>query len=178
MVTWKKVSFIIGGTADCSNVPTAAPGATAVPPYCYSGETNALTVAFFHTNMVNPVINMLHEIGHVMDNVWQDYFTTELKNTTFTDEKGQFLAGWDGKSYHKLNMIDKDNYVRVKALKAPMFQGADAWQQRGDRGYPWNEDWADIFSNYFTQNINQNDVLGSQMLDFVVKMENHVKGIQ
>ena len=45
----------IAGSADCSGDKEG----------CYHGETPAATIYFYATNMTNPVINMLHEIGHL-----------------------------------------------------------------------------------------------------------------
>jgi len=44
--------------------------------HCFGGLTSGNTITFTATGPVNPVINMLHEIGHLVDNIWNDYFTT------------------------------------------------------------------------------------------------------
>lgn len=115
---------------------------------------------------------MLHEFGHLFDNLWSDYFTTKLQKETFT-LNGEFFAGWDStnKSYKSLGA---GGDVRGLALSASRILGGDAWQQRGGTAH-W-EDWADIFSNYISGNLNQSKDLGWQMYRFASEMGNHVTG--
>lgn len=150
-----------GGSRDCGGLNA-----------CYGGSTPGDTITLKATGMVNPVINILHEIGHLVDNLWYDYFTTQLETTTFT-LNGQYHAGWDGTSYKSLPASGV-NDVRLIALRSSLFGGQDAWQQRG--GTPSWEDWADIFSNSMIHNINQASDLGGQMDSFFIKMKNHAMG--
>jgi RHS repeat-associated protein len=78
-----KATFKIGGEPKCSGDYD-----------CYSGLTQGSIITFLHIgNAVNPVINMLHEIGHLEDNLWQDYFSKELRKVEFTQKrKSHYLA--------------------------------------------------------------------------------------
>jgi RHS repeat-associated protein len=154
----KTATLVWGGSRTC---PEGMDG-------CYGGLTSYTTVTFSATNMVNPVINVLHELGHLVDNLWGDYFTNSLETQTFT--LGGYLAGWDGEAYRSLPR----GTVKDQALVSRNVGGGDAWQQRGG---PANfEDWADIFSNGIMGNINMTDPLGSQMGNFFNEMVNHVVG--
>ena len=155
----KKVTLSLGGKATCMEDKNS----------CYYGETGTSSITFYATGTTNPIINMLHEFGHLSDNTWSDYFTNALEKVQFIDSEGNYIAGWDGKKYKSLIASE----VRDFALKSPNFEGQDAWQQRG--GTPHWEDWADIFSNYIIDNINQNDVLGRQLYDFAKRMDNYTK---
>lgn len=160
----RTATMIWGGTKDCGDRDA-----------CYGGSTPGTSITFKATATVNPVINILHEIGHLVDNLWYDYFTTGLEKTTFYDERGYFLAGWDGSKYVSLPPnSDSDLDVRELALKSSTFGGQDAWQQRG--GTPHWEDWADIFSNSIIHNVSQTTNLGSQMDNFFNRMKSHVIG--
>lgn len=45
----------------------------------YYGLTSGSKITFFANQNTNPVINILHECGHVVDNLWDDFFTNNLK---------------------------------------------------------------------------------------------------
>jgi hypothetical protein len=117
-----KVAYAIGSSAECAT-PTPAPDATSTPPYCYSGYTETYHITFYHTNMVNPVINMLHETGHLVDNVWALYFEQETKKKVFKNSQGEVIAGWDGEAYQKLELV---NNFRKTALINSFYLGDDA----------------------------------------------------
>ncbi|MBK9008607.1 MAG: hypothetical protein IPM31_16650 [Anaerolineae bacterium] len=163
----QKATIKTAGGADC---PVDENGKKR--EYCYYGETPSTTIYFYATNMVNPVVNMLHEMGHLVDNLWQDYFTSKLKKTTFTDVDGKYLAGWNTTSYSYASLPRA--IVKSEALIASPAGGGDAWQQGG--GTPHWEDWADIFSNSILLNINKSNSLGKQMDTFFREMESHVMG--
>jgi hypothetical protein len=160
----RPATLVWGGGRDCGGRDA-----------CYGGNTPGDTVTFKATGMVNPVINILHELGHLVDNLWDDYFTTQLERTAFT-LNGQYVAGWDGSKYKSLpSSLNIDgNDVRLLTLKSATFGGQDAWQQRG--GTPHWEDWADIFSNSMIRNINQTTDLGNQIDSFFIKMKTHAMG--
>jgi RHS repeat-associated protein len=179
--TWMadgKPTFALGGAAICLVHQTS----------CYSGLTNGTIVTFLHTgNAHNPVINMLHEMGHLMDNIWHDYFSTHLRKTEFKTPNGEFLAGWNGTDYTSLPRAS----VYSDALISSTAGGDDAWQQLGAAAYdytckaedgtfytcwPENEDWADIFANAMVNdgNIDRSSDLGNQMYAFFQEMEDHV----
>jgi hypothetical protein len=126
----KTATLILGGTRTCDEGKTG----------CYGGLTQYSTVTFTATNMDNPVINMLHELGHLVDNLWGSYFTYSLKTKTF-NLGGEYLAGWDGENYISLPSSGENN-VRLSALISSPVGGGDAWQQRG--GVENFEDWGDI----------------------------------
>jgi hypothetical protein len=134
----------------------------------YSGLTERLRVTFFANGTTSPVINILHEFGHLFDNVWDDFFTNALQKETFR-RGGTFFGGWDGGKYRSL----PGDRIRAEVLKSARIAGGDAWQQRG--GTPHFEDWADIFSNAMLGNINEQDEIGRQLLTFVARMEAHVQ---
>ena len=73
--------------------------------------------------MVNPVINMLHETGHLVDNVWALYFEQETKKKVFKNSQGEVIAGWDGEAYQKLELV---NNFRKTALINSFYLGDDA----------------------------------------------------
>jgi len=163
LVLWlngKKVILIIGGAGNNASGR-------------YSGWTSGSSVTFYANNTTNPVINMLHEFGHLVDNLWGDYFTNELNGADFYDNRGDFLAGWNGTAYTSLPSSYPVD-VRSLALISSNVGGGDAWQQRG--GTPNWEDWGDIFANAMIDNINQASDLGGQMNNFFVIMESHVTG--
>ena len=143
-----------------------------------SGYTQQDTITFYQNETVNPVMNFLHEIGHVVDNLWADYFTTQLEKETFTLDR-RYVAGWDGTAYQSLPR----EIAYSEALFARRAGGGPAWQQSARKNaYSYTcwqqcEDWADIFANSMINNININSDLGGQMNLFFNKMENHVKGI-
>lgn len=147
-------------------------------PNEYSGYTQQSTITFYQNGTVNPEINMLHEIGHLVDNLWNDYFTKQLQKETFTIDD-IYEAGWDGEAYQQL---DRET-VYSKALFARRVGGGSAWQQlEAANAYSYDcwqycEDWGDIFANAMINNINLDTDLGGQMYLFFNKMENHVKGI-
>jgi len=137
----------------------------------YHGETSNNKITFFtSTTQVNPVINILHEFGHLVNNLWDKQFTKELQKETFL-LNGIFFAGWD-KDRNVYNSL----YKKIDGkdiMKQSRIAGGKAWQQIIDSGY--NEDWADIFSNYILQNFNEENEVGKQILDFAARMEAHVK---
>lgn len=134
----------------------------------YYGLTSGSKITFFANQNTNPVINILHECGHVVDNLWEDFFTNNLKGVEFR-RKEAYFAGWNGFKYLGL----RGDIIRAEVLKERRVAGGDAWQQRG--GTPHWEDWADIFSNVMLENINEENELGRQILDFVTQMETHTK---
>jgi RHS repeat-associated protein len=136
----------------------------------YSGWTDGKIITFYSNGATNPIINILHEFGHLVDNIWGDFFTNSLYNVEFT-WGGIDFAGWDGKNYSSL----PSDIVRSVGLISPNIGGGNAWQQKG--GITHYEDWADIFSNAMIGNINPLSDLGSQMYNFAYKMINHAYGI-
>jgi len=135
----------------------------------YYGLTSGSRITFFANQSTNPVINVLHEFGHLVDNLWGDFFTNNLKNVSFRRNE-TFFAGWNGLKYLGL----RRDVIRTQVLKEPRVGGGDAWQQRG--GQPHWEDWADIFSNAILENIDPGNEVGEQILAFVARMDAHVKG--
>lgn len=134
----------------------------------YSGLTERFRVTFFSNATTSPVINILHEFGHLLDNVWDDFFTNALQKEPFR-LGGALFGGWDGNKYRSL----PGDRMRAEVLKSARLAGGDAWQQRG--GTPHFEDWADIFSNVMLGNINEQNEVGRQILAFVARMEAHVQ---
>ena len=135
----------------------------------YHGLTSGSRITLFANQTTNPVINILHEFGHLVDNLWGDFFTNHLEKTPFLRNQA-FFGGWNGRAYLGL----RRDIIRSEVLKARGIAGGDAWQQRG--GVPHWEDWADIFSNATLGNINPENEVGKQILDFVALMNKHVKG--
>jgi hypothetical protein len=133
----------------------------------YHALTSGSKITFSANGTTNPVINILHEFGHVVDNLWDDFFTKKLERVTFL-RNGNFSGGWNGTRYLGL----KSDFVRQKVLKQARVGGGDAWQQRGGTAH-W-EDWADIFSNAMLENIKAGNQVGRQILDFVGGMKAHV----
>jgi hypothetical protein len=133
----------------------------------YYGLTSGSKITFSARGTTNPVINILHEFGHLVDNLWDDFFTENLERVTFR-RNGTFSGGWNGGVYLGL----KSDFVRSKVLKQARVGGGDAWQQRGGVAH-W-EDWADIFSNAMLKNIKAENEVGEQILDFVAGREAHV----
>jgi hypothetical protein len=133
----------------------------------YFGLTSGTTITFFANENTNPVVNILHEFGHAVDNLWRDFFTGNLKSVQFRIN-GVYIGGATGRTYQSLS----SEIVRRDVLKARRAGGSDAWQQRG--GVAHFEDWADIFSNSMLANIKPENEAGQQMLDFVALMEAHV----
>ena len=142
-------------------------GPAALKPGTYYGITFGTSITLYAHRNVNPVINILHEMGHAVDNLWDDYFTQRLEHTVFS-RGGNFLAGWDGFEYRGLPR----DIIRREALLAPHAGGGDAWQQRGGR--PHWEDWADIFANAMIGNLNTCSEIGGQLSDFMRSMKMHV----
>ena len=134
----------------------------------YYGLTSGSRITFFANQNTNPVINILHECGHVVDNLWEDFFTDSLEKMDFRRNE-MFFAGWNGRKYLGL----RRDVIRTEVLKEPRVAGGDAWQQRGGTAH-W-EDWADIFSNVMLGNINEENEIGQQILAFVSRMEIHVR---
>jgi len=134
----------------------------------YFGLTSGSRITFFANQNVNPVINILHECGHVIDNLWEDFFTESLKKVEFR-RNNTFFAGWNGLKYLGL----RREVLRAEVLKEPRIAGGDAWQQRGGTAH-W-EDWADIFSNAMLGNFNEENEVGQQILAFVARMEAHAR---
>jgi hypothetical protein len=140
----------------------------------YGGCTPGATIYFWVNGVpANPVINMLHEMGHLVDNLWRDYFTNQLKKVTFTEEDGEYLAGFRNGTYASLPHSGVGD-VRITALISSTYAGQDAWQQRG--GTPHWEDWADIFSNSMIRNIDKSSNLGGQINDFFKEVQIPAKG--
>jgi len=135
----------------------------------YHGFTSKNRISFFANKNVNPVINILHEFGHVVDNLWDDSFTNSLEKVAFRMNEA-FFGGWNGMVYLGL----RRDIIRTKVLKQSRVAGGDAWQQRGGTAH-W-EDWADIFSNAMLDNINGENEVGQQILNFVEQMESQVRG--
>lgn len=155
-------TIIYGGSRDCDNAPE-----------CYGGVTSNSTITFTYTGPVNPPINMLHEIGHLLDNLWNDYFTKKLEKVQFTLD-GEYRAGWNSTSYTSLPR----EIINSQALYSSQVGGGRAWQQDGGGYVCWQqcEDWADIFANAMVGNgnINQSSDLGGQIYTFYKEMESHV----
>lgn len=141
----------------------------------YGGCTTPTTIYFWVNGATaNPVINMLHEMGHLVDNLSQggNYFTNRLRSHTFL-LNDTYWAGWKNGSYQSIpRSRGAANEVRNVVLINPEFEAQDAWQQRG--GTPNWEDWADIFSNSMIHNIN-NSQPGSQINLFFKSMEAYAK---
>jgi hypothetical protein len=133
----------------------------------YHAITSASKITFSAKGTTNPVINILHEFGHLVDNLWDDFFTENLERVTFR-RNGHFSGGWNGAAYLGL----KSDFVRSKVLKLERVGGGDAWQQLGGVAH-W-EDWADIFSNAMLENFKAKSQVGGQILDFVGGMQAHV----
>ena len=134
----------------------------------YYGLTSGSRITLFANQCTNPVINILHEFGHLVDNLWGDFFTNNLQRVEFR-RNGMFFGGWNGRKYLGL----RRDVVRTEVLKQRRVAGGDAWQQRGGQAH-W-EDWADIFSNARLKNIDEGNELGGQILAFVARMDAHVK---
>ena len=164
----QKVTLNYAGAMDCSGTSTR----------CYEGETSKYgpTINFWSTGTSNPVINILHEFGHLVDNIWGDHFTTQLQQQEF-ELGGAHLSGWNGSEYTSLPSSGS-NDVRTLGLISQNVGGGDAWQQRGGDydGWQQGEDWADIFANAMIGNINQSSDLGGQMSNFFYDMQNYVMG--
>lgn len=134
----------------------------------YYGLTSGTKITFFANQSTNPVINILHEFGHLVDNLWDDFFTNSLKMEEFCRNE-RFFAGWNGRDYLGL----RRDFIRSDVLMQRNIAGGDAWQQRGGKAH-W-EDWADIFSNAMLGNFNAGNEVGGQILAFVARMNAHVR---
>jgi len=142
----------------------------------YRGNTPGTTMELYANNTINPVINILHEFGHLVDNLWGDAFTTSLKYKEFTQD-GAYLSGYEGPGtkYTSLPSSGQTD-VRYIGLMNSKYEGQDAWQQRG--GTPEWEDWADIFANAMIGNIDISSELGSQMSSFFYQMQTQMHTYQ
>jgi hypothetical protein len=148
------------GTAVCKKDQTS----------CYSGLTGPDKITFKHTGTaINSEINMLHEFGHLVDNLSDstNYFTDKLKTQTFT-LGGKYWGGTRNGTYNSIPSTGVNN-VYLVALKTSPIGGDRAWQQGG--GTPNWEDWADIFSNGIMNNIDPSTEPGGQMSRFFWYME-------
>jgi RHS repeat-associated protein len=139
----------------------------------YGGCTPGTTIYFWVNGATaNPVINMLHEIGHLVDNLSDtgNDFTNRLRTQEFT-LNDMYWGGWNGSAYKSIPHSGRYDIRRV-ALINDTYEGQDAWQQRG--GTPHWEDWADIFSNSMIDNINTSEP-GLQINLFFKSMEKYAK---
>jgi hypothetical protein len=135
----------------------------------YYGRTSGSRITFYANGNTNPIVNVLHEFGHLVDNLWKDFFTKELQKVEFR-RNDRYFGGWNGRKYLGL----RRDVMLTSVLKDPRAGGGDAWQQRGGQAH-W-EDWTDIFSNAMLKNIKRRNQIGRQVRGFVDRMEAHVKG--
>jgi len=144
---------------------------------CYFAMTGTDGITFYHTGTsINSEINMLHEFGHLVDNLSNSHndFTNQLYTKTFT-LNNEYWAGYSGSSYVSIPRSG-DNNVYQLVLKTSPIGGDIAWQQKSPSfyGYPGHEqgeDWADIFANGIMNNINTSTEPGRQIDQFFKDME-------
>jgi hypothetical protein len=147
---------------------------------CYSGSTGPDKITFYHTGTsINSEINMLHEFGHLVDNLSDsdNDFTNRLRSHTFTINVGKYWAGWNGSKYASIPEEGPNNVYQVGVKRIPI-GGDEAWQQLKASAYTYpgheqGEDWADIFANGILHNINTATEPGGQMYDFFKEMERY-----
>ena len=139
---------------------------------CYSGKTGSDKITFYHTGTsINSEINMLHEFGHLVDNLSDsgNDFTDRLRSQTFTLSNEDW-AGWNGNTYVSIPASGANNVYQL-VLKTSPIGGDRAWQQGG--GTPHWEDWADIFANGILHNIKTSTEPGGQIEQFFGDMKRY-----
>ena len=178
-LNWKPATLLIDkeGTAVCGKDIEGN-----VIEHCYSGLTGTNGITFKHTGVaINSEINMLHEFGHLVDNLSEggNYFTNRLHSHRFTINNCQFWAGWDEskKKYISIPRNGENNVYLVALLTSPI-GGGRAWQQLAPEEYDYTnheqgEDWADIFANGIMHNIRETTEPGAQIETFFKYMERY-----
>ncbi len=117
----------------------------------YWGQTNSMGVTYhtFDANTKLPLINFLHETGHLLDSVpaSANVFSGPLKGTT-------------------PNWVDSNGYVDANLLLGNLDQPVQAKYISGE-DFDINEYWADAFANYMAGNIDSSNPAGKDMHDYV-----------
>ena len=149
---------------------------------CYFARTGPTQITFMHTgNSINSEINILHELGHLVDNLSQgsNYFTNQLRSRKFTINEGTYWAGWNGKKYVPIPETG-DNNVYQLVVREDFIGGDQAWQQKAQTFYSYTgheqgEDWADIFANGILHNLDTSTEPGDEINLFFTSMESYAQ---
>jgi RHS repeat-associated protein len=122
----------------------------------FNGEvTNGTNPHFYTTSDENfPLHHFFHEFGHVIDNLYGEAFETALGTSAYYVDETYVFGGEDV------------GYINTGAFNSGVVNGAKALQHPSDKP---NEQWADIFANYMSNNIN-NRPMGRIMYDWVNNM--------
>jgi hypothetical protein len=103
----------------------------------------------FHTlneNTKLPIINILHELGHLLDSVpaTNDAFSRQIEGIPeWVNDKG---------------FVNRD--ILLRRFNQPV-------QALPDEAFDRDEYWADAFANYAADNIDLLDPIGQKMYEFV-----------
>jgi RHS repeat-associated protein len=126
---------------------------------CYHGLTTGTGITFYSSssNLHIPIVNFLHESGHLLDAVPS---TLDVFSDPFRSNKGGATPTWV-----------KDGYVN-RDLLGNMFTQPVQAKPMNEPNSP-NEYWADAFANYVANNIKTGPLdptgEGQQMYDYVYR---------
>jgi hypothetical protein len=123
----------------------------------YWGQTSSTGVTYHvaNGNTKIPLINFLHETGHLLDFIPA---TKDIFSDPFRPEKGGATPTWVKDGYVNSDLLGDMFYQPVQAI--PMNEPNDP-----------NEYWADSFGNYVAGNINLTELTGEgqNMYDYVYR---------
>jgi RHS repeat-associated protein len=126
----------------------------------YSGFTTGRTIIFY-TGSTIPFQNLYHEFGHLLDNIFKDSFTNQLKREPHYADGGAYLFGGDSVGIINSNATLK-NSSRVGDPNWP-YGIASLQHPSGDPV----EQWGDMFANYVAGNIDLTKSGGQDMFNTV-----------
>lgn len=127
----------------------------------YSGWTSGLRIDFYITTYI-PYQNLYHEFGHLLNNLANDKFSSDVENHVYRDENNKFLFGGN-----YVGIVDPKLVFNNSSVWDPTFGSAIAALQHNDGSS--GEQWADIFANYVSGNISLIKPGGRTMMSFIQK---------
>ncbi len=112
----------------------------------YGGWTSGMNIDF-HGNV--PIENVIHEFGHVFDNIFNGAPSFVLDHNTINDSKGNFVMGMNGDQYDRQSMLGySPQCANSRTACSTEQHPRDLWTPNsGNNG---SEEWADQFLNYVT----------------------------
>lgn len=130
-----------------------------IEPGTYSGWTTDASITFYADSGKMVYQNVYHETAHAIDNVTGNAITGWMNSHSIYTLGGQLVFGLNGDYYERntegylLDLIwDPHRNMVVAAQQHPL--GVDSYGNTSD------EDWADLYANYVSGNINLANNIG------------------
>jgi RHS repeat-associated protein len=128
----------------------------------YGGKARADSITFgFNASQTAPFQNIYHELGHMLNMKFGNFFSETLDSSSIYDSNGEFVMGRNAQGKYDRQLKDGysmqhvgDPYWGAGGIDAEQHQGTiDLTDDWGIDGNSAGEEWGDLFANYISGNI-------------------------